>query len=1111
MISIHRLLGPCALRLGWPALAAAALVHSAALRAEPLPNGNFEADPFLANWVTAGTVLPSGGLAPGSVRAAWLASSGNARVGQDVAWGAEWFLDFYFAVTNTTGRAFSLLINTTVDAANTGTATVNLRVQSGQVNTYSGGSWGADLGLGTVLASIDANGDRDFNDPGDTKNIYRMRITGHDWGSAAARYDLALSAPNSTNFAATVPNLARWHNGSGTAGGPTAFVFNTFFGSCPGFWIDDVTSSDTGITPATNAILNISGTYPHLAVFGSDGEAGIGAVAPWAGKLWFLTYPPHNPNGGPDKLWTLDTNLALTARPESVGGTHANRMIHRESQQLVMGPYFIDTNAAVRAVSPAAMPGRLTATARHLTDPANQVYFASMEEGFYSVNVNTLAVTTLKPDAQGQTSGAGLILSGNHGKGFYTGQGRVVYANNGESTWSVAGDPGFNSPAGLLAENTGADFTNGWSTLERKNFTEVTGPGGIYGNASPQDPLWALGWDKRSVILKLLDSGTWRAFRLPKGSYTHDSFQGWYTEWPRIREINDGQLLMHMHGLFYNFPKTFSAAATAGIRPICSYLKMPVDYCWWNGQLVMGRDDTSTTGGNIWAGQSHSAPWFGQLSDLERWGPPAGFGGPWKNDALSAGAPSEPFLVAGFKKRVLHLKHTAAAPAVFTVQHDPAGLGAWADLATITVPANGYAWHLIPPSLNTVWVRIVPAQDTPGATAFFHLANPHQTPEPGLFAGIAEASGAPASSDGIVRPKSGDARTLQFAATLQESNGAVSRAYYEIDGALQLRRATNAAAESTLRSTYSLSNASFTLDAASVLYVEGANRFRLPKSAAAYDTAFASGWPRGAREVVTERQLFQAHGTFYELPLSASGGFRHVRPVSTHNRRISDFGSWRGLFVIAGTASSATNNGHIFRSGDGQAALWFGNVDDLWRLGAPAGSGGPWKDTLVASGAPSDPYLMYGYERKVLELSHTAAQPVTFTVEVDFGADNTWSTYARFSVQPGQTLKHVFPDGYSAHWVRLVSGTAATATAAFTYGPAAPQIESAALLPDRNFRLVFSGAAGQHYTVLANTNVTSPLGAWSPLASGTFGASPAVYDDLAATNEPGRCYVITMP
>lgn len=122
--------------------------------------------------------------------------------------------------------------------------------------------------------------------------------------------------------------------------------------------------------------------------------------------------------------------------------------------------------------------------------------------------------------------------------------------------------------------------------------------------------------------------------------------------------------------------------------------------------------------------------------------------------------------------------------------------------------------------------------------------------------------------------------------------------------------------------------------------------------------------------------------------------------------------------------------------GIGAVALWLGNVDDLWRLGAPCGVGGPWKDSAVGSGIPSDPYLMFGYDRKALALSHTSPSPITFTVEVDFAADNTWSEYASFTVPPGQTVRHVFPDGYSAHWVRLKSGQTTTATATFTYSPA---------------------------------------------------------------------------
>ena len=80
--------------------------------------------------------------------------------------------------------------------------------------------------------------------------------------------------------------------------------------------------------------LCISGVYPHLAVFnsvvkddgqtyGSGGECGIGAVVPWAGKLWMITYSPHCPTGSTDKLYAVDEQLNLEIRPESIGGTPA--------------------------------------------------------------------------------------------------------------------------------------------------------------------------------------------------------------------------------------------------------------------------------------------------------------------------------------------------------------------------------------------------------------------------------------------------------------------------------------------------------------------------------------------------------------------------------------------------------------------------------------------------------------------------------------------------------------------------------------------------------------------------------------------------------------------
>jgi hypothetical protein len=61
-----------------------------------------------------------------------------------------------------------------------------------------------------------------------------------------------------------------------------------------------------------------------------------------------------------------------------------------------------------------------------------------------------------------------------------------------------------------------------------------------------------------------------------------------------------------------------------------------------------------------------------------------------------------------------------------------------------------------------------------------------------------------------------------------------------------------------------------------------------------------------------------------------------------------------------------------------------------------------------------------------------------------------------------------------------------------------------------SFPLTFSGPSGQAYQVLMSTNVALPLSSWTPLTSGTFGASPVTWTDSNATNTH-QFYRITSP
>lgn len=187
------------------------------------------------------------------------------------------------------------------------------------------------------------------------------------------------------------------------------------------------------LAAASEPLFSVSGIYPHLAMFNEERECGTGAVVPWAGRLWVITYAPHQPRGSTDKLYEITPDLRQIIRPESIGGTPANRFVHRESQQLFIGPYAIDAGGNVRVIPYAQMFGRPTGNARHLFDPANKLYYASMEEAFYEVDVHTLEVTELFRD-EALEGGRKAGLPGYHGKGLSSGQGVLVYANNGENS-----------------------------------------------------------------------------------------------------------------------------------------------------------------------------------------------------------------------------------------------------------------------------------------------------------------------------------------------------------------------------------------------------------------------------------------------------------------------------------------------------------------------------------------------------------------------------------------------------------------------------------------------------------------------------------------------------
>jgi hypothetical protein len=217
---------------------------------------------------------------------------------------------------------------------------------------------------------------------------------------------------------------------------------------------------------------------------------------------------------------------------------------------------------------------------------------------------------------------------------------------------------------------------------------------------------------------------------------------------------------------------------------------------------------------------------------------------------------------------------------------------------------------------------------------------------------------------------------------------------------------------------------------------------------------------------------------FYEVPAFTWGGATWgLKPISQHLRMVPDFASFRGFLVLGGNQVSSIFDAN-WVTGQSQSGLWFGKTDDLWSFGGkPQGWGGPWRYDVVQAGVPSDAYLLTGFDKKVVHFrvdppapnfaarrvrsaagraaARAAAVPrpragagnVTFQVQIDFtgsaghrGAHfylEPWNLLTTVTVATGEDGAgygyYVFPEGFSAQWVRFVTDATCNCTAQLTY------------------------------------------------------------------------------
>lgn len=423
-------------------------------------------------------------------------------------------------------------------------------------------------------------------------------------------------------------------------------------------------------------------------------ECGVGALMPWAEALWAVTYNSHTPRTGTGLgLYRIDESLQAQL-VHVHDGTHANRMVHKQSHQVFIGPYAIDLKGNWRFF-PDFREERITATMQHLTDPANRIYQLTMEGLLYEMDVSD-GKRRLLFDLVKELR----LNSRPHFKGGYTGQGRVVVAANGFYRF---GD-----------DDSGLHEWDGkrWQRLSGKPHMECMGRENL-GNV-----IFATGWDEASTLFWALVEGRWQRYRLPRPTdvYLH----AWQTEWMRIREVETEHFLMDIQGMFYELQPVAWEGTIRGVLPICRHLRTIPDFCAYRGLLALaGNQTTPNQDANLYVGQPQSGLWFAKTDDLWAWGKPTGWGGPWRRTAVKAGEPSDPFLMTGFDKKMLHLQ--SDKPAAFRVEIDFSGTGDWIPYEKLhTGGPKNYDRHIFPNGFSAHWVRIVPESDCTASAEFFY-------------------------------------------------------------------------------------------------------------------------------------------------------------------------------------------------------------------------------------------------------------------------------------------------------------------------------------------------------------------------------------------------------
>lgn len=431
-------------------------------------------------------------------------------------------------------------------------------------------------------------------------------------------------------------------------------------------------------------------------------ETGIGAIVPFAGKLWFITYPDVNNNGRGTGLWVMDERMQPVLVAET-NVTSAARITFANA--LFIGVHKITDAGVVTPITGFGANDRIAGYAK--LAGKSDLYAMTMDGIIWKVNPTTCVATqTGLTTPNGQ---AGLNITGQaHGK-------EVWGHSDGDHLFCTLNKENPDGRLGIYTVSTGA-----WTDVDAGHNSWVA----VAGSYDGKGHIFATGHDGLSALLWMFNGQTFdatpRKFRIPLPS--DQQKEGWQQEWMRIRAVETERYLMDLHGGFFQLSPFLArddafATAMPRVEPIARHMRTIPDYAFWNGYLVLGGNQATPQSGNKYlnVGQPQSGLLFTTLDDIWSWGKPAGTGFWYRNASVTSGVQSEYMLLRGYNQKELNLVNGTGTDLSVDVRLRMGEMAGDYTYTTITVPANSHAGVLLPAA---DWAAVRPAATCTDLTAW---------------------------------------------------------------------------------------------------------------------------------------------------------------------------------------------------------------------------------------------------------------------------------------------------------------------------------------------------------------------------------------------------------